>query len=348
MSNKKEERIYRLIDFYKHTKDIFNWDFERIQLSPGITKDDILNNLHLPWKYKQLAWRSDLDMEFVEHVAHITDPDFRRIDYLYKSTLETQVDNIGSSMELERLLLSGIQHFQEHDQGKLFTLASGSKYMTIKILRKFKAQFDHAWTKSLLTLNEAFTIDEIIDTWNEFGWCIYNVMENPNFEFEDLEKLEQLKDIKFYHKTFWRRMTTCPKITCKHIEQTPHYLWDYTFLVYNPNLTVDFLVKHMDFIFDDSAHAHKWSMICQNANIQMNDLETHPTLPWRTIDLSRNPNLTFEYVLNHLDKQWDPYFFCMNSWTHMRKQLTQATIHTATRTLSVLPNDLRQTILSYL
>ena len=48
-----------------------------------------------------------------------------------------------------------------------------------------------------------------------------------------------------------------------------------------------------------------WKCLSTNPNITFENVLDHPEKEWNWSWLSANPNITFEDVLNHPDKSWD-------------------------------------------
>ena len=86
----------------------------------------------------------------------------------------------------------------------------------------------------------------------------------------------------------------------------------------NPNLTIEFIEKWIYDQFSIKRHDKlkyisccnnpdlmslmDWDYISFNPGIKMIDIETHHEFPWVWDSVSRNPNLTYEFVNKHFDK----------------------------------------------
>lgn len=97
----------------------------------------------------------------------------------------------------------------------------------------------------------------------------------------------------------WWFVSSHHTITMEDIDAHPELPWDWEYVSLNPNLTMNYVVDHPD---------KSWDMeeILAHSNITLNDIVTHPEYPWITDYwemISRNPNLTIEFVLAHRENR---------------------------------------------
>jgi hypothetical protein len=52
-------------------------------------------------------------------------------------------------------------------------------------------------------------------------------------------------------------------------------------------------------------HPWNWYEISRNPNITMEYIMQHPEHPWNWYGISRNPNLTMEYIMQHPEHPWN-------------------------------------------
>lgn len=131
-------------------------------------------------------------------------------------------------------------------------------------------------------------------------------------------------------RSMWIQITSHPNTTMKDIEDHPDLPWVYRTVYTNPNLTMDFVLKRMEFLesemntmsdqentisMNDNVQEWKqlqatapngsvWSHISCNPGITMKDILDHPELPWDWDFVPRNPNATIQFVLDHPYKPW--------------------------------------------
>jgi hypothetical protein len=58
-------------------------------------------------------------------------------------------------------------------------------------------------------------------------------------------------------------------------------------------------------IIDDEYYDYFPPELSGNASVSLEDIITHPCIPWDYYWMSRNPNLTAEFIRNNMDKKWD-------------------------------------------
>lgn len=89
----------------------------------------------------------------------------------------------------------------------------------------------------------------------------------------------------------------------KTIFSNPYFPIDYVPLRYincvghNKQLTIEYILKHVN----DNLN---WNHVSQNSTIKLEDIEQHFYLPWRLEYLSRNKNMTFKFVSEHLERRY--------------------------------------------
>ena len=82
------------------------------------------------------------------------------------------------------------------------------------------------------------------------------------------------------------------------IENNINCNWHWLSIVLNPNFTLKFVLKHLDYNWN-------WRDIGKHCNIKMNDIENNLMLNWDWNAISQNPNLTGKFILKHLNKPWN-------------------------------------------
>jgi hypothetical protein len=112
-------------------------------------------------------------------------------------------------------------------------------------------------------------------------------------------------------------------VTMKYIDEHANILWDKESISFNPNLTLDYVLKNPGSqwgidgynwiglscipsltIEDVKAHPEikwRWDWISQHRNITMEDIENNKKLPWDVRGVVWNPNLTTKYIDEHMD-----------------------------------------------
>ena len=80
----------------------------------------------------------------------------------------------------------------------------------------------------------------------------------------------------------------------KLIYKYPDKLWNWQWLSENPNITMDFVERHLD-------KPWNWNWLSENQHITMDFIERHPDNPWNWEWLSENPNITIGFIERHLD-----------------------------------------------
>ena len=143
-------------------------------------------------------------------------------------------------------------------------------------------------------------LHELLQRFPNKDWAYYELAENPNMNLNMLPR-----DKYFENRIFWSAVTANPNITTLNfVEETIDTIpWDFQLLGRNPNITVEFILKHKD----RRVFGYHWA--CKQPNITPGDIikivgETNFSDFVRY--LSYNPNLTEELVTKH-EKEYDFY-----------------------------------------
>lgn len=102
-----------------------------------------------------------------------------------------------------------------------------------------------------------------------------------------------------------------PRLTPSWIKEHPEFPIDWNGYSRNPSLTRKFLVDNLD---------KEWNWIRLSSSIAITEdiveeLIDHPLAHWHwgMCGLSKNPNLSYDFVERHLDKPWDYRLLSMNN-----------------------------------
>lgn len=194
---------------------------------------------------------------------------------------------------------------------------------------------------------------QAVASYPEVDWDWYEIYQNSNFTLNEIQKrfittkdpLEEKlvlsiascnPNIPFSYIVSrpdipWNFSELCSsnKVTIDDILQYPNLRWDGRTLSLNPNITLDFVIRTDDRIFDpeevDSifnlrGHVQysqfksikscirltwDWDYLSCNPAISLQEIEDNPTLPWDFSKVSNHPHLTLDFVKKHLDKKWN-------------------------------------------
>lgn len=89
--------------------------------------------------------------------------------------------------------------------------------------------------------------------------------------------------------------------------------WKWDEISCNQNLTIDFLLNHLDKL-DNPYNIHNecvWKTISMNPGINYEDYLNNKSLPWDIKCISKNPNITMDIILNS-NIIWDIRYLCYN------------------------------------
>ena len=125
-----------------------------------------------------------------------------------------------------------------------------------------------------------------------------------------------------------RNLSSNPLITLKFIDDHPEIYWYWYDITDNPNLTLDFVIKYIDkpwnwdkkglsckriinndFLINYSNKCWNWYTLSENSAIHINEelLEKFIDKPWDWHILSNHPNISCNFIDNHLNICWSWY-----------------------------------------
>lgn len=105
----------------------------------------------------------------------------------------------------------------------------------------------------------------------------------------------------------WYKISESIYITTENIDNHPELPWEWHFVSLNPNINKDFLFRNIDKPFF-------WGWVSQNPAITLKDIENYgfhwefnsnPDGHFTEKGVSGNPNLTIDFVIDHLYERWN-------------------------------------------
>jgi hypothetical protein len=164
------------------------------------------------------------------------------------------------------------------------------------------------WNWGLMSSNPNVTL-EFVTKHLHRGWSFIRLSMNGGISIKDLEKYQHLNiraSCSHPHMNIdtinnyinrgmsldWKTLSSHPNITMEIIEKTRGcngYYWDMFWVFRNPNMSMDF-IKEYD-----------WKNRFQNFTYPYRVL---PECGWCAKSTSHNPNLTCDFVEEHIEKDW--------------------------------------------
>jgi len=176
----------------------------------------------------------------------------------------------------------------------------------------------------LLSYNPNITYEYIVENkyflWNNiilnkrFGKNIKNYMINYKYYndlhrfyifdilYEIYESWENIKYIEqnYNHKIRYQLLSMNKNISWDIIINNIDKDWNFEYLIiYNETITIDIILNNKIYF-----NNYCLKLLSKNKSIKWIDIVKHNKIEWNYQDLSLNPNITFDIVLNNLDKKW--------------------------------------------
>ena len=149
----------------------------------------------------------------------------------------------------------------------------------------------------LLSMNPHLTFDFVISHKN-IEWDLDAVSANKGITLKDIENNPD-------YDWSYEGLSENPNVTLEFIEKHIDENWEWYSLSKNPHLTIEFVDKYVDKNWG-------WYVISKHKNITIQDVEKRlgdERYRWDMKGLSRNPNITIEFVKDHVEGigrvKWD-------------------------------------------
>jgi len=160
-------------------------------------------------------------------------------------------------------------------------------YSNLEIFRKYDPILEK------VTIHPSVTMD-IINKHPEIEWCYKKIIYNPNIDFENYNKFKFAFGDLEKHREILSKSKNLPIQT---ILDNPDFKWDFYSIILNPNLVADYLEPILKLYKSQNKMCYfSWEYLSQSPFITMDMIEKYPDFPWKPYLLTKNPNLTCEFV----------------------------------------------------
>lgn len=137
-------------------------------------------------------------------------------------------------------------------------------------------------------------------SYRHYEKSLEHLSSNPNLTLDYI--LRNLNTHKVYSSIFnWSQISQNPGITLENIEKHPTLPWSWSYVAKNPNITTEFIIRNKS-KFSEKTSGNKIvynSFLGSGKNITLEDIEKYPDIFWSKYDISKNPNLTLDFVINY-------------------------------------------------
>ena len=170
------------------------------------------------------------------------------------------------------------------------------KFKFWKLVNKYTNDFDNHY----LLANHRYTTKDIVDNYVYKTWLFNKgLIANPVITLEMLEELV-LKNVDP------NEVSMNPNITMEFVKKHMNYL-HMQIVSENKAITIDDVRNNMDVNWC-------WSSICKNPNISEEVVDKFPDLPWDWYyGVSEIPNLSFKFITKNANRNWNWDSVCKNS-----------------------------------
>jgi len=178
---------------------------------------------------------------------------------------------------------------------------------------------DNQWTWFELSKNPAISCDFIRN--NNLPWIIEGLARHPHIEL----------DIIFNHPKVSKRCWAASfskRLTEEIIRADHDGAWYWTMILYNENISTEFIVNHPNFDnWNNLSSSYRltielidkyrdkpwnWWLISGNSRISIDTILSRTNIPWDWSGVSANHNLTIDVILDNPDVDWDWYRLSIN------------------------------------
>tara|TARA_Y100000782_G_scaffold109878_1_gene135409 strand:+ start:7045 stop:8391 length:1347 start_codon:yes stop_codon:yes gene_type:complete len=176
---------------------------------------------------------------------------------------------------------------------------SYNKSLSLKFIENNLQMF---WDWRGLSGNPVITI-EFVERYPEHPWNKLGLIDNPNLTVEYVNKNFKIEDFKDnYFREIddcWEGYYLCDAIDITRFDYLHLYEWE-KYALGNNNVTIEFLNKHRD-----REHYWNWGILSRNPNVTIEFVKENLDKPWNWNSLSSNKNIKMEDIENNLDFPWE-------------------------------------------
>lgn len=312
---------------YKYPNKPWNWAY--LSANPNISKHFIEQFINFPWRWDYVSCNKNINLDFV-------------LKYIEKPwNWETLSENLKLKLKEKY-----------YNQPWEYTYLCFNKYLSIHFIKNMLERVSDVsdWNWDELSLHCNITISDIIEN-KELPWNWENVSYNPNLTLKDIINHPDLpwdyyilshSDIitmdfilENINKDWnWHALSSNKNITIDDIENNPDLPWIQLDVFDNPNLTIEYVKKHLDiknadynsiemisilsnteFIKLENVLNYTdfpWDWYYLSKKIHLNFIKKNPELPWNWKGISENRSLTYDFIIENLDKNWCHYYLNIN------------------------------------
>jgi hypothetical protein len=307
------------------------WDFRMISANPNLTTEFILAHVdRFDWKilsrYCGYGHAISHPIDFI--LSHQELPwDWLALSENQSITIDDMLANptipwVWSACWLKRSSFKSVEYVRKYPSHSWqWPWLSSSLKVTLAIVQEFLPN----WRWDILSWNENLTTD-IISAYPDRPWHWEGLSQNPNIS------IEFVKD-NLHRGWNWCSLTENPAFTFDDIRANIELPWQMARLSRNPNITINVIRGGRDLlgwnmiaslinldnqglgdVINDIPHEidEVWEILSEIVPLDV--LKHNPGLPWDSFALSRNPNITADYIFSHQHLDWSWYSLSLNKF----------------------------------
>jgi hypothetical protein len=293
------------------------WEWTNVSCNFNITWEDIFSHPDLPWKYEFVVSNSNITLEIILENRQIFEDVFKNPEK-YDQDFPASVMIFGNPN-------IGLEETYKLIEEKLIKKEdicwiSLSTRVPLNIIEKYPDKpWNHRWMSHNPTLYKDYVINNLNKDWDWFE--IGKRLKIYPSEIPETLKtnLSFLAGYQGNNYISWHNCCEYDEIYRKEKEKLnlkksfyPN-LWDISSK--RDDITIGIIRANMS-----KGRTWNWDTISQKTFVTLKLLEAFPEYPWCDSGLSRNPNITLKYVIEHPEIEWD--FDCMsnNRFRHWRSE----------------------------
>lgn len=301
----------------------FPWNWGQFTHNPAVTLEDYLERPNLPWKQPpynvgQLSFDALLERAValgpavavtnLIQIVRARDYTFRKlmanIDTFNRLMVTTYLPPHNDSFDDENL------YYHDEIMDHICTHAS----LDIKCLLEYRNFRGLNWG-TISIHDQGVSFSDII-AHPELPWVWWRVLDDRAGRVVSIQDLLALVHSPVYRELNWNYVSSNRGITTQDVDAHPELSWDYYGLSRNPNVTLDYVLAHLD--RNDSWF---WDSLSANPHVvtSMRCVHDHPELPWCYNGLARNPKVSIDELLTKVADATtgEPIGLPSAAWSHL-------------------------------
>lgn len=274
--SRHEKIIFEIVDYCFENNKHYHFNWKTISSNVNLTPQFFDKYYNQPgWSYSEILYNKNMNEHIIAYYHHI----------MFDNTTNIRrLNNVLNNLPLNVIEKYSYLNYWNWNE------ISKRECVNIHIISN---NLDKNWNWEILSEHPNISAQNIIDN-IDFPWVWENVSHNP-----DINGVIRL--IKLYPNKNWNWGYLIQYLPLELLEQHIDDI-DLLFICNNPNINIDFIIKHN---FDYNHNSSICYGISIHKNTTLDDVLRYPEFKWNPIALTHNYNFNINWIEALPNFKWD-------------------------------------------